>query len=207
MAIYGPEHGYRGEVEAGEHVQSGQDQVTGLPVHSLYGDNRKPTPAMLAGIEALVFDIQDIGARYYTYVSTMALGMEAAGEAGIPFIVLDRPNPIGGAVQGNVLDPAYSTFVGMYPIPMRHGLTPGELARLFLSEFSVDVDLSVIPVDGWVRDMSVRGDRDAVDRPFPQHARHGQRAFTTLERACSRVRIYRLAAGRIVRSNKSVRPG
>jgi uncharacterized protein YbbC (DUF1343 family) len=108
---------------------------------------------MLAGLEALLFDIQDVGARYYTYVSTMALAMEAAGEAGIPFLVLDRPNPIGGnAVQGNVLDSAFSSFVGLFPIPMRHGMTPGELARMFVGEFGIRVDLSVIPSEGWTRD-------------------------------------------------------
>ncbi len=157
VAIFGPEHGYRGEAEAGEHVASGRDPVTGLPVHSLYGssDRRKPTPDMMKGIDLMLFDIQDIGARYYTYVSTMALAMEAAGEAGIPFVVLDRPNPIGGvAVQGTVLDPEFATFVGMFPVPMRHGLTPGELARLMAGEFGVEASLIVIPVDGWRRGMS-----------------------------------------------------
>jgi len=100
----------------------------------------------------LLFDMQDIGARYYTYVSTMALAMRAAGEAGIPFVVLDRPNPIrGDVVQGNVLDPAFATFVGMYPVPMRHGMTPGELARLYVGEFGIEVSLSVVLVDGWSR--------------------------------------------------------
>jgi uncharacterized protein YbbC (DUF1343 family) len=156
VAIFGPEHGYRGEAEAGVHVESGQDQATGLPVHSLYGSaaRRKPTPEMLEGVDVLVFDMQDVGARYYTYVSTMALAMEAAGEVGIPFVVLDRPNPIDGVtVQGNVLDPAFATFVGMYPVPMRHGMTPGELARLFVGEFGVGADLHVVPAEGWLRDM------------------------------------------------------
>jgi uncharacterized protein YbbC (DUF1343 family) len=156
VAIFGPEHGYRGEAEAGEHVADGQDPVTGLPVHSLYGssDERKPTPDMLKGIDLMLFDMQDVGARYYTYVSSMALAMEAAGEAGIPFVVLDRPNPIGGvAVQGSVLDPEFATFVGLFPVPMRHGMTPGELARLMVGEFGVDVSLTVIPADGWRRDM------------------------------------------------------
>lgn len=153
VAIFGPEHGYRGEAEAGERVGSGVDARTGLPVHSLYGSTRKPTPEMLAGLDMLLFDIQDVGARYYTYVSTMALAMEAAGEAGIPFVVLDRPNPIGGATQGNVLEPSFASFVGMFPVPMRHGMTPGELARLFRGEFGVSVDLTVVPVDGWSRDV------------------------------------------------------
>ncbi|GMR12337.1 MAG: DUF1343 domain-containing protein [Gemmatimonadota bacterium] len=155
VALFSPEHGIRGETEAGQPIDSGRDALTGLPVHSLYGRTRKPTPKDLEGLGALLFDIQDIGSRYYTYVSTMALGMEAAGEAGIPFIVLDRPNPIGGIqVQGNVLSEAFSSFVGMYPVPMRHGMTPGELARMFVGEFGVQVDLHVVPADGWTRDLA-----------------------------------------------------
>jgi uncharacterized protein YbbC (DUF1343 family) len=154
VSLFSPEHGIRGEAEGGVGIDSQVDARTGLPIHSLYGETRKPTPEMLEGIEILLFDIQDVGARYYTYVSTMALAMEAAGESGIPFIVLDRPNPIGGlAVQGTVLDPAFSTFVGLYPVPMRHGMTPGELARLYVGEFGVQVELAVAPVDGWRRRM------------------------------------------------------
>jgi uncharacterized protein YbbC (DUF1343 family) len=150
VALYSPEHGIRGTVRGGDEIRSGVDEVTGLPIHSLYGDTRKPTPEMLQGVEILLFDIQDVGARYYTYVSTMAKGMEAAGEAGIPFVVLDRPNPIGGLVaQGNVLDPAYSTFVGLFPVPMRHGMTPGELARMYVGEFGIEVELRVVPAQGW----------------------------------------------------------
>jgi uncharacterized protein YbbC (DUF1343 family) len=110
---------------------------------------------MLEGIDVLLFDLQDIGARYYTYVYTMAYAMEEAGRHGVRFVVLDRPNPIGGeAVQGNVLDPAYSTFVGLYPIPMRHGMTPGELARLYVGAFGIEVDLAVVPVAGLTRTMT-----------------------------------------------------
>ena len=131
VALFSPEHGIRGSAEAGVRVESGVDERTGLPIHSLYGEIRAPTPEMLDGIEVLLFDIQDIGTRYYTYLSTMALAMEAAGAHGIPFVVLDRPNPIGGdPVHGNILDPAFSSFVGLYPIPMRHGLTAGEFARM-----------------------------------------------------------------------------
>ena len=152
VALFTPEHGIRG-TEDREDIDDGRDERTSLPIYSLYGSTRKPTAAMLAGIDALLFDVQDIGARYYTYVSTMALGMEAAGESGIPFIVLDRPNPVRGDVtQGNVLDPAFSSsMVGRYPVPMRHGMTPGELARLYVGEFGVDVDLSVVPLEGWQR--------------------------------------------------------
>ncbi len=153
VALFSPEHGIRGRAEAGERVASERDPATGLPIHSLYGETRRPTPAMLRDVDALVFDIQDIGTRYYTYVWTMALAMEAAGGAGLPFVVLDRPNPIGGRlVQGNVLEPAFATFVGLYPVPMRHGLTTGELARMLVGEFGIDVDLHVVPMEGWRRD-------------------------------------------------------
>ncbi|MDE2877217.1 MAG: DUF1343 domain-containing protein [Gemmatimonadota bacterium] len=154
VALFSPEHGIRGSAEAGVRVESGVDERTGLPVHSLYGSIRAPTAEMLDGIEVLLFDIQDIGTRYYTYLSTMALSMEAAGEHGIPFVVLDRPNPIGGdPVQGNVLDPAFASFVGLYPVPMRHGLTAGEFARMAVGEFGVAVGLSVAVADGWTRTM------------------------------------------------------
>jgi uncharacterized protein YbbC (DUF1343 family) len=152
VALFSPEHGIRGTAAPGEHVASGVDERTGLPIHSLYGETRRPTPEMMRGIEALVFDIQDIGARAYTYIYTMALGMEAAAEHGVPFVVLDRPNPINGVhVEGNLLDPAFATFVGMYPIPVRHGMTAGELARLFNREFVIGADLTVVPVEGWSR--------------------------------------------------------
>jgi uncharacterized protein YbbC (DUF1343 family) len=152
VALYTPEHGIRGDEEAGTRIEGGVDEGTGLPVHSLYGTTLKPTQEMLEGVDLLLFDMQDIGARYYTYVSTMALAMEAAGEQGLPFIVLDRPNPIrGDVVQGNVLDPAFSSFIGRYAVPMRHGMTVGELARLYRADFGIEVDLSVVPVEGWVR--------------------------------------------------------
>ena len=155
VALYGPEHGIRGVEQAGARIDSEVDERTGVPIHSLYGRTLRPTPEMLEGVEVLVFDMQDVGARYYTYVSTMAYAMEAAGEHGIPFVVLDRPNPIrGDVVQGNVLDSEYSTFVGLYPVPMRHGMTVGELARMYVGEFGVDVELHVVPMDGWQRDMT-----------------------------------------------------
>jgi uncharacterized protein YbbC (DUF1343 family) len=154
VALFSPEHGIRGEAEGGVGIESQRDEATGLLIHSLYGETQKPTSEMLRGVDVLLFDIQDVGARYYTYVSTMALAMESAGEAGIPFVVLDRPDPIGGvAVQGDILDPAFSSFVGLFPIPMRHGMTPGELSRLFVGEFGINVDLSVVPVEGWSREM------------------------------------------------------
>ncbi len=152
VALFSPEHGIRGTAAPGEHVASGRDERTGLPVHSLYGATRKPTAEMLEGIDALVFDIQDVGARQYTYVYTMALAMQAAAERRMPFVVLDRPNPIGGqVVEGNILDTAFASFVGMYPIASRHGMTAGELARFFNREAGIGANLSVIRVDGWTR--------------------------------------------------------
>lgn len=152
VALFGPEHGLRGLAEAGERVDNSVDSATGLPIRSLYGDTRAPTAAMLEDVDVLIFDIQDIGARYYTYVWTMALAMRAAAEHGRAFIVLDRPNPIGGVrVDGTVLDPAFTSFVGLYPVPMRHGMTAGELAMLVNTEFGVNADLTVIPARGWSR--------------------------------------------------------
>ena len=152
VALFSPEHGIRGMAAPGEHVESGRDARSGLPVHSLYGATRKPTAEMLEGIDALVFDIQDVGARQYTYVYTMALAMQAAAERRIPFIVLDRPNPIGGlVVEGNILDTAFASFVGMYPIASRHGMTAGELARFFNREAGIGANLTVIRVEGWAR--------------------------------------------------------
>jgi uncharacterized protein YbbC (DUF1343 family) len=152
VALYAPEHGIRGDRGEGVAIEADVDARTGLPIHSLYGLTYGPSPEMLRGVDVLLFDMQDVGARYYTYVSTMALSMRAAGVNGIPFVVLDRPNPIrGDVVQGNVLDPTFATFVGMFPVAMRHGMTPGELARLYVGEFGIDVELSVVPLDGWRR--------------------------------------------------------
>jgi uncharacterized protein YbbC (DUF1343 family) len=153
VALFSPEHGIRGVAEAGERVASGRDQGTGLPIHSLYGETRKPTAAMLEGVELLVFDIQDIGTRYYTYLWTMALALQAAAEHGLELMVLDRPNPLGGVgVQGNLLEPAQSSFVGLYPVPIRHGLTAGEMALLLNGEYGIGARLTVVPVEGWRRD-------------------------------------------------------
>ncbi|MFQ5689814.1 MAG: exo-beta-N-acetylmuramidase NamZ domain-containing protein [Gemmatimonadota bacterium] len=150
--LFTPEHGYRGALE-GPVPDRQRDAGTGLRVYSLYGDTREPTPAMLRGLDVLLFDLQDIGARYYTYIWTMALAMKASAAAGIPFVVLDRPNPLGGlAVQGDISDLAHASFVGLYPIPMRHGMTPGELARLFNARFRIGAELHVVPLEGWRRD-------------------------------------------------------
>jgi uncharacterized protein YbbC (DUF1343 family) len=153
VALFSPEHGIRGTAAPGELVDHSLDERTGLPIHSLYGDTRRPTPEMLEGVDVLLFDIQDVGARPYTYIYTMALAMEAAAEHGLPIFVLDRPNPIGDEVEGGLLDPDFATFVGMYPIPMRHGMTAGELAQMFNEDFGIDADLTVVPVEGWRREM------------------------------------------------------
>ncbi|AIF66576.1 hypothetical protein GZ22_07965 [Terribacillus saccharophilus] len=162
-ALFGPEHGVRGDAQAGEYVESYIDEKTGLPVYSLYGQTRKPTPEMLKNVEVLVFDIQDVGTRYYTYIYTMAYAMEAAKENNIPIVVLDRPNPLGGlSVDGPVLEPEFSSFVGMYPIPTKHGMTVGELARFFNTEFNIKADLKVVKMKGWRRSM----DFDDTGLPF-----------------------------------------
>lgn len=135
VALYAPEHGFRGNYGAGERISDGIDEETGLPVFSLYGTTRKPTKEMLEGIDLLLFDMQDVGARFYTYVSTMGLVMEAAAEQGIEMWILDRPNPAGGNyVSGWMLDPKHTSFVGAYPIPIAHGMTLGELANMIVGE-------------------------------------------------------------------------
>ena len=156
IAAFGPEHGVRGAAAAGAPVADDVDPTTGVPVYSLYGDQRRPSAEMLAGVEVLVFDLQDVGARPYTYVSTMGLAMQAAAEAGITFVVLDRPNPLGGElVAGPVTETSFASFVGQYPIPLVHGLTPGELARAIKGEGWLDgvgsLDLQVVALEGWAR--------------------------------------------------------
>jgi len=151
-ALFGPEHGVRGDAQAGAAVADRVDSRTGLPAYSLYGTTRKPTPAMLVDLDVLVFDIQDVGARFYTYPWTLALVMQAAREAGIGVIVADRPNPIGGIrVEGPVLDPALKSFVGAYPIPIRHGMTLGELALMMNTDFGIGCGLTVVRCANWRR--------------------------------------------------------
>jgi uncharacterized protein YbbC (DUF1343 family) len=156
-ALFGPEHGVRGTAAAGKKVSDTVDAATGLPVYSLYGKTTKPSPEMLASVDVLVFDIQDIGARYYTYAGTMAFAMEAAAQNGKSFIVLDRPNPINGVdVEGTVLDLGFRSLVGMFPVPARHGLTMGELAKMIVGEGWIDdtrLDLTVVEMRGWKRAM------------------------------------------------------
>jgi uncharacterized protein YbbC (DUF1343 family) len=153
-AIYSPEHGLRGDRPAGAYVSSYTDARTGLPVYSLYGPQRHPNAQMLAGVDVLLFDIQDVGSRTYTYISTMAYAMQAAKQYGKEIWILDRPNPIGGTmVEGPVLDPQFKSFVGLYPIAMRHGMTEGELAQMFNSAFGIGAQLRVIRMIGWHRSM------------------------------------------------------
>ena len=157
-AIFGPEHGLRGTSEDGELVKDGIDQLTGVPVYSLYGSHRRPTPEMLDGLDVLIYDIQDVGARFYTFISTMGLSMQSAAESGIPFMVLDRPNPLSGTyVSGFVLDPAHQSFVGQFSIPVAHGLTVGELAGMIRGEALLpgldSLELSVVDMEGWDRSM------------------------------------------------------
>ena len=162
VALFSPEHGYQGVAAPGAAVSDGVDSASGLPIYSLYGQNTAPTSAMLAGLDVLLVDLQDVGARYYTYLATTVGVMRAAAREGKRVVVLDRPNPIGGTMQGNVLDTAYASSVGVLPVPMRHGMTLGELARLANADLSIGADLTVVPVMGWSPAM----DFDQTGLPF-----------------------------------------
>jgi uncharacterized protein YbbC (DUF1343 family) len=154
-AIFGPQHGFRSDVQDNMiETPHGRDDVRRVPVYSLYSDTREPAPEMLAGLDVLLIDLQDVGVRIYTYIYTMANCLKAARRLGLKAIVCDRPNPIGGVqVEGPVLVRGFESFVGMYPIPMRHGMTIGEIARLFNDHFGIGADLEVIALEGWRRDM------------------------------------------------------
>ena len=154
VRLFAPEHGLWGAPQDHAFIATTRDPVTGLPVVSLYGPRREPTPSMLAGLDALVIDLQDVGSRYYTFAWPMTLAMRACARAGVRVIVLDRPNPLGGElVEGNVPDPRFASFVGLYPLPVRHGLTMGELASYHNEEQGLGCDLTVIPMTGWRRAM------------------------------------------------------
>lgn len=162
VALFSPEHGFRGAADPGQPVASTVDSATGLPIYSLYGRTPAPTDSMLAGVEVVLVDLPDVGARYFTYLSTTIEVMRAAARLRKTVVVLDRPNPIGGAVQGNVLEWAYHSFVGALAMPMRHGLTLGELARLANLDLNLGADLRVIPVKNWRRELTL----DATGLPF-----------------------------------------
>ena len=153
VALFGPEHGLRGQAQAGERISTYIDPVTNLPVHSLYGETYKPTPEMLAGLDAIIIDLQDGGVRFYTYLATVTHIMESAGAVDCPVILLDRPAPITASrVEGPVLDPAFTSFVGPYPVPLRYGMTIGEMANLANAAFGIGCDLTVVPLANWSRE-------------------------------------------------------
>jgi uncharacterized protein YbbC (DUF1343 family) len=161
VALFAPEHGIRG-VATGR-INFETDEKAGLPVNSLFGDTQKPTLAMLENIDALVFDIQDVGVRQYTYISTLGLAMQAAAEKKIPIVVLDRPDPIGGTIiEGNIREEGIGSFVGLYPIASRYGLTAGELAGMYNKHFGINADLHVVKLDGWNRNVWL----DKTDVPW-----------------------------------------
>ncbi len=158
-ALFAPEHGIDGRLAAGVSLTDSVDAPTGLPVFSLYGSTRQPTAAMFEGLDAVVFDLQDVGSRSYTYISTMGLAMQTAAATGTTFVVLDRPNPLGGdRVAGHTLEPAFSSFIGLYPMPQIHGLTVGEIATMIVGEGWLpgldDLDLVVVDIEGWSRSQS-----------------------------------------------------
>ena len=158
QTIFAPEHGFRGTADAGEHIVDGKDPKTGLPIISLYGDNKKPKPAQLAGLDVMIFDLQDVGARFYTYISSLHYVMEACAENNIPLIVLDRPNPNGAIVDGPLLEKEFTSFVGMHPIPLLHGMTIGEYAQMVNGQKwlkdGAQCKLTVIPCVDYKRTMS-----------------------------------------------------
>ena len=162
VALFSPEHGFRGTAAPGEAVASTRDSASGLPIYSLYGRTSSPTDTMLAGIDLILIDLPDVGARYFTYIGTTVEVMKAAGRRNIPVVLLDRPNPIGAPVQGNVLDSAYRSFIGLLAVPMRHGMTLGELARLAQGDLGIKANLRVIPVSGWRRTQTL----DETGLPF-----------------------------------------
>jgi len=156
-AIFAPEHGFRGKEQGGDAIPGGTDSNTGVPIYSLYGAQREPNPEMLKGIDLLIFDIQDVGTRFYTYISTMGYVLEAGAKYNIPVMILDRPNPIGRRINGNVLDDGFESFVGRYKIPIQYGLSMGELARMIVGEQMISgleaLELHVVECEGWTGDL------------------------------------------------------
>jgi uncharacterized protein YbbC (DUF1343 family) len=168
VRLYSPEHGVRGDIQAGEVVENYIDESTSLPVITLYGKNKKPTKEMLDDIDVLAMDIQDVGSRLYTYLYTMSYCMQGCAKCGKTFVLFDRPNPIGGErVEGNIIKEGFTSFVGLHPIPYRYGLTIGELAAFFNKEFNIQCDLKVIPMEGWTRNMYYEDTKLAWILPSP----------------------------------------
>ena len=163
-ALFGPQHGIRGDVQDNMiETEHGRDRKTGLPVHSLYSETREPTAKMLEDVDVLVFDMQDVGCRIYTFVYTLANCMRIAGQLGKKVVVCDRPNPINGVdVSGNMLEPEFASFVGLFPMPTRHGMTVGEEAQMFRDRFNVQCDLEIVPMEGWKRALWL----DETDAPW-----------------------------------------
>jgi len=184
IKLFAPEHGIRGDVYAGDKVTDMTDTKTGIPIVSLYGKQKKPTQAMLQGVDALLYDIQDIDNRTYTFIYTMSYAMEAASENNIEFIVLDRPVAMyGNLVDGNILDPAFSSFIGRYPIPYIYGMTPGELAQLFNTEFQINCRLRVIKMTGYDHEMEF-GDTGLLWVPPSPHIPRFETAYHCAATGC-----------------------
>jgi len=177
VALFGLEHGIRGDIPAGKIVPQDRDKKTGIRIYSIYGATRRPTPNMLQNIEVILYDIQNFGLRAYTYISSMAYAMEAARDANIPFIVLDRPNPLGGIrVEGNVLDAEFRSFIGIYQIPYVYGMTVAELAQLFNDHFNINCQLIIVPMEGWKRSMTY-DDTGLLWIPISPHIPHPETIF------------------------------
>ena len=207
-AIFGPQHGFRSDVQDNMiETPHGEDEVRRVPVYSLYSDTREPTADMLRDLDVLVIDLQDVGVRIYTYIYTMANCLKAARRHGVRVIVCDRPNPIDGVdVEGMVLVPGFESFVGMYPIPMRHGMTIAEVARLFNEHFGIGADLEVVTMEGWRREMYF----DATGLTWIMSSPNIPTVDTTLvypARCCSRAPSFRKVAELAGRSSSSARHG
>lgn len=185
IALFGPEHGVRGDAVAGEKVDHRIDRKTGVPIYSLYASRvLEPKPEMLKEIDMLIYDIQDIGSRAYTYIYTLALTMQAAAKTGIPMLVLDRPNPLGGnLIEGPVLNENFKSSIGLYPIPYIYGLTVGELAKFFNEEFGIGANLTVVPMEGWRREM-IFSDTGLPWVPTSPHVPHVETAFFIAATGC-----------------------
>ena len=209
VALLAPEHGIRGDADAGKEIGDEIDTKTGVHIYSLYkAEDHGPSAEMLKDADFILYDLQEVGGRTWTYVSSMALAMQAAAKKGIPFVVLDRPNPIGGEiVEGALLDPKFKSFVGMYPIPARHGMTVGELAKLFNEKYGIGANLIVIPAANWRRSQWLEDTKLPWVNPSPNLRSPDALEGTIRARCTSRERRSRRAGEPIVRSSRSARRG